>query len=215
MNLLIMQELSGIFSVAILIMSVVVHEVAHGFVAYRFGDRTALFAGRLTLNPLRHLDLFGSVLIPLFMVLSGVPFLIGWAKPVPYNPANFKNIRKGTFMVSIAGIVTNLIIAIAFGLAVRLSIFFGLANEAFITILSIIVFINLGLALFNAIPIPPLDGSKVLFSILGKRFSHIEIFLEKYSTVLIVVFIFLIWNTNFLSVIIQSLFTVITGMKLF
>ena len=163
-----MQAIDGIFYIVVLIMSVVVHEVAHGYTAYLLGDNTARNSGRLTLNPIKHLDPFGSVILPLLLVLMQAGFVIGWAKPVPYNPANLRDEKKGTFFVSIAGILANLILAIVFGILIRFApLFIGVAFlGAFYKIASIIVLLNLVLALFNLIPIPPLDGSKVLFSFL-------------------------------------------------
>ena len=102
-----MQAIDTIFYIAILIMSVVIHEVSHGFVAEYFGDKTARFAGRLTLNPLKHLDLFGSVILPIFMYLS-FGFAFGWAKPVPYNPDNLRDRKWGTLWVAAAGIISNI-----------------------------------------------------------------------------------------------------------
>ena len=116
----------GIFYVAILVMSVVIHEVAHGYSAYLLGDNTAKLQGRLTLNPIKHLDPFGSVILPLLLVLTNSGFIIGWAKPVPYNPRNLRNGRKGDFIVSISGIVTNLTVAILFGLIIRFLPLLGL-----------------------------------------------------------------------------------------
>ncbi len=183
-----MQGIDAVFFVAILIMSVVIHEVSHGFVALRFGDRTALYAGRLTLNPLKHLDIFGSIILPAFLVLTHSPFLFGWAKPVPYNPNNLINRKLGTIAVAGAGILANLFIAVFFGLILRFSINSGV-SEKFISIISSIVIVNLGLAIFNLIPIPPLDGSKILFSILPSSFYRIVSFIEQYSLVLILIFI--------------------------
>lgn len=143
-----MQELSSLFTVAILILSVVIHEVSHGYVAYRFGDKTALFAGRLTLNPIKHLDILGSIIIPLILVITHAPFPIGWARPVPYNPENFTKKRLGTFAVAISGIAMNFLLAIIFGLIIRASIAFGFASSSLLTVLSLIVLINTGLGFF-------------------------------------------------------------------
>ncbi|MEK7105886.1 MAG: site-2 protease family protein, partial [Patescibacteria group bacterium] len=164
-----MQAIDGVFYVIILIMSVVIHEFAHGYVAYRLGDNTARDSGRLTLNPLKHLDPFGSVILPLLLILMKAGFVIGWARPVPYNPNNLRNKRYGEILVSVAGILANLAVAILFGLLMRYATLFGippfnpdpLLMHPFYNITSIIVLTNLVLALFNIIPIPPLDGSKI------------------------------------------------------
>ena len=150
-------------------MSVVIHEVSHGFVALRFGDKTALYAGRLTLNPLKHLDMFGSIILPAFLVLTHSSFLFGWAKPVPYNPNNLTNRKWGTIAVASAGILANLFLAVFFGLILRFSLN-SVVSANFIFIISSIVLVNLGLAIFNLVPIPPLDGSKILFSLLPSSF---------------------------------------------
>ena len=156
-------------------MSVVVHEVAHGYTAYLLGDNTAKDSGRLTLNPLKHLDPFGSVILPLLLVFMNAGFVIGWARPVPYNPANLRDEKKGTFLVAIAGILMNILLAVFFGLLIRVapSILGIPLDNPFYKIASIIVILNLVLALFNLIPIPPLDGSKILFSFLPVKYRHI------------------------------------------
>jgi len=200
-----------IFFIAILIMSVVIHEVSHGFVALRFGDRTALYAGRLTLNPLKHLDMFGSVILPIFLVLTHSSFLFGWAKPVPYNPNNLTNRKWGTIAVASAGILANLSLAVFFGLILRFSLS-SMVSVDFVSIISSIILINLGLAIFNLIPIPPLDGSKILFSVLPNSFYGIISFFEQYSLVLILVFI--IFFANYLYPILAYLYYLITGLML-
>lgn len=207
-----MQGFDAIFYILILILSIVVHEVAHGFAAYREGDQTAYIAGRLTLNPIKHIDIFGSVIVPLLLVLTHAPFLFGWAKPVPYNPQNFKNRRRGTILVAAAGVLTNILIAIFFGFLVRLFIYYGMAGEAFLGILSAIITVNLLLAVFNLMPIPPLDGSRILFALLPPRFYRYEPLLERYSLVFVILFVLYGWH--FIVPIITTLFTLLTGIGL-
>ena len=207
-----MQIVDGIFYVVVLIMSVVVHEVAHGYTAYLLGDNTARNSGRLTLNPLKHLDPFGSVVLPLLLVLMNAGFVIGWAKPVPYNPENLRNEKKGTFLVSIAGVLANLMLALVFGLLIRFAPMFldvSLLTQ-FYKITSIIVLLNLVLVLFNLIPIPPLDGSKILFSFLPVKYRHIENFLEKWGMFVLLFFIIFLWG--YVSPLIFIAFHLITGM---
>ena len=192
-------------------MSVVIHEVSHGFIALRFGDRTALYAGRLTLNPLKHLDMFGSVILPIFLILTHSSFLFGWAKPVPYNPNNLTNRKWGTIAVASAGILANLSLAVFFGLILRFSLN-SVMSVDFVSIISSIVLINLGLAIFNLIPIPPLDGSKILFSLLPNSFYFVISFLEQYSLVLILIFI--VFFANYLYPILAYLYYLITSLSL-
>lgn len=153
-----------IFGIVVLVLSVIIHEVAHGYAAHALGDPTAKLAGRLTVNPVPHIDLFGSILLPGLMVLSGAGVLFGWAKPVPYNPYNLKNQRWGEAIVGIAGVATNLLIALVFALVTRYALGAGL--DVFAQLAAIIVITNLSLGLFNLIPIPPLDGFTVLRGIL-------------------------------------------------
>jgi Zn-dependent protease len=210
------QFIDGIFYVSVLIMSVIIHEFAHGYSAYLLGDDTARLKGRLTLNPLKHLDPFGSVILPLILILLNTGFVIGWAKPVPYNPANVRKGRLGNIIVSIAGIAANLAIAVIFSLLIRFAPIFGipvydqLITHPFYKISSIIVLMNLVLALFNLIPIPPLDGSKILFSLLPIKYRHIENFLEKWGMILLVVFIIFLWN--YVSPLVYIAFSFLTGL---
>jgi Zn-dependent protease len=214
-----MQAVDGIFYIAVLIMSVVVHEYAHGYTAYLLGDNTARLSGRLTLNPIKHLDLFGSVILPLLLIIMKTGFLIGWAKPVPYNPENLRDKKRGTLLVAVAGIVANIVVAVLFGLFIRFAPHFGLPLytsdplllHPFYKIATIIVLLNLVLAIFNLIPIPPLDGSKILFSIIPSKFRYIENFLEKWGIFILLFFIIFLWGK--LSPLIYTLFSFITGLS--
>lgn len=181
-----------LFYIAILIMSVVIHEVSHGYVANILGDPTARLAGRLTLNPLPHIDLVGSIIVPLVLVITSPGILFGWAKPVPYNPQNLKNERWGSVMVGAAGALSNLLMALIFGLVIRWGVEYGL-SPAFLKISQIIVVVNLLLAIFNLLPVPPLDGAKVLFGLLPQRFQYIEEVLEQYWYVPFIAVLFFGW----------------------
>ena len=195
-------------------MSIVVHEFSHGYAAYLLGDNTARLQGRLTLNPIKHLDLFGSIVLPIILFFSTAGnFLIGWARPVPYNPANLRNERKGTFIVAIAGILANLIIAISFGLLIRFAMSSGITlDNPFYKITSIIVMLNLVLALFNLIPIPPLDGSKILFSLLPSKYRYIENFFERWGFIVLLLFIIFLWGS--VAPLVYTVFHLITGVSL-
>ena len=173
-----------IFSLVILLLSVIIHEVAHGSVAYSMGDPTAKYAGRLTLNPLKHLDPLGSVIVPAILFALGLP-IIGWTKPVPVNPYNFRDQKWGQLKVAAVGPLTNFSIAVIFALLIRIiSLPVGLE-----TIFSLIAFYNFAWGLFNLIPIPPLDGSHVLFAILPASWRKLEMVLRQYSFVFFILFI--------------------------
>jgi Zn-dependent protease len=157
--------MATILALVVLILSIIVHEVAHGYAANSLGDPTARLAGRLTLNPIPHLDLMGSIVIPALLIFTQSPILFGWAKPVPYNPYNLKNHRWGEMLVALAGSATNILLAIIFGLIVRFSSMIGLDQTA-LSLAATIAFVNLFLGLFNLIPFPPLDGFTALRSAL-------------------------------------------------
>ncbi|HYF13155.1 MAG TPA: site-2 protease family protein [Candidatus Paceibacterota bacterium] len=207
-----------LFQIAVLIFSVVLHEVAHGYMANYLGDPTARLAGRLTLNPISHIDLFGSVILPGLLIITNSPFLIGYAKPVPVNPYNLSG-RFDEAKVAFAGPGTNIVIALIFGLVIRF--FGGSLSSVLVEALVFIVFINLLLALFNLVPIPPLDGSKVLSSILpeplASAYDGLREKLERLGIVsglLIIVFVFYFFLAPYFSIILRFFINLITGIPL-
>lgn len=159
-----------LLALTILILSIIAHEVAHGYAANALGDPTARLAGRLTLNPLPHIDPIGSLLLPGLLLLTHSPLFFGWAKPVPYNPFNLKNQRWGETLVALAGPATNILLAIIFALAIRFADVLSLSIAA-ISVAATIVIVNLFLGLFNLIPFPPLDGFVILRSALPWNLS--------------------------------------------
>ena len=176
------------FSIVILLFSVILHEVMHGLVALKFGDSTAQRAGRLTLNPIPHIDLFGTILLPALLIFTGSPILFGWAKPVPVNPLNFKNIRMGELFVSLAGIAAN------FSLAIIAAVIYHFLNASSFAVPSLVgsllkytVYINLILGIFNLFPIPPLDGSKVLLSQLPYNLAREYQKIEPYGFFILII----------------------------
>ncbi len=206
-----------IFSLAVLIFSVILHEVAHGYMANWLGDPTARLEGRLTLNPLSHIDPLGSVILPAVLVLTNSPMLIGYAKPVPYNPYNLKGKYDEAF-VSGAGPGTNILIALFFGLIIR---FGGVAmSPAMVAAFGIICYINVALALFNLIPIPPLDGSKVFSALLPgpleRSYAHFRANFERLgvlSGTLLILLIFYIFAPFFYMLVGRAVL-LITGVAL-
>lgn len=192
-------------------MSVVIHEVSHGYAALALGDPTAKYQGRLTLNPIAHLDPVGSFIVPAIGYFLG-GFIIGWARPVPFNPYNLKSAKWGEAIVAVAGPLSNIAIAIIFGIVIRVGIAKDLLDPQFLGLASFVVLINLVLAIFNMIPIPPLDGSKILFSILPHKWSHLRWQLEKFGLIFVFLFVFLFWHI--LSPIIYELYSMIVGIPL-
>lgn len=176
-----------IFFIVVLVFSAIFHEYMHGFVALRLGDPTAKNAGRLTFNPIKHLDLFGSILLPLSMVLLGSPFLFAWAKPVPYNPNNLRDRKYGDAKVAAAGPLANLAIAVVLALVLR---FLPFSAPTFSILVENIIYINLILMVFNLIPIPPLDGSKIVSAFLSDRAKFSYLSLERFGLLFVFMFVF-------------------------
>jgi len=207
-----------IFGLAILIFSVVIHEVAHGYAAYALGDPTAKLAGRLTLNPLPHVDFIGSIIFPGIMVLTSSPILFGWAKPVPYNPYNLKNQRWGEAIVGIAGVATNLLLAVIFAFITRYA--FAAGMNDFADLASIVTLTNLSLGLFNLIPIPPLDGYTVLRGILpyklGLGLKEFEDRMRAGSifTLIGLLFLFIFVLAAPFTMLIRTVFSFLTGLPI-
>ena len=200
----------GLFIIIVLIMSVVIHEIAHGYAALMQGDRTAQYQGRLTLNPIPHIDPLGSVILPLILVILPTSIVFGWAKPVPYNPYNLRDQRYGELKVALAGPLSNILIALVFGLGLRFLGPAGMLPDTAMQLMSFIVIINLVLAVFNMIPVPPLDGSKVLFTFLPARYQEVRAMLEQYGF-FIVLFVILLLPELIRGIVI-GLFRLITGL---
>jgi Zn-dependent protease len=200
-----------VFEIVVLLFSAILHEVAHGYMAERLGDDTARRAGRLTLNPLVHLDPFGSILMPLFLLwATSGKFFFAAAKPVPYNPNNLRDPRKGSALIAVAGPATNFLLAIVFGIVLRIGIFVG-ASDTFVSLIALVVYINIILGIFNLIPIPPLDGSRILFAALPQTQTTFNIMrsLERWGFFIVIIFVF--FGFQLLIPLIQLLFTVFTG----
>lgn len=175
-----------LFYFLIIVPSAIIHEYAHGWAADELGDPTARNAGRLTLNPLAHVDPWGTFIMPVMLLfLSGGNFIFAYAKPVPYNPYNLRDQKWSPALVGVAGPLANLTAAIFFGLLVRF-----LPATFFSGLLSYIVYINILLMVFNLVPIPPLDGSKILFALLPDSWENFKINLERWGFFILFIFIF-------------------------
>ena len=208
--------ISLIILLTIFLFSVVLHEVSHGLMAYHLGDPTAKNLGRLSLNPLVHLDLFGSIIVPGFLLLlshfAKTGIIFGWAKPVPINFNQLRDKKYGPVKVALAGPSANLSLALIFGLLARYGLSFG-GESVFIHnlvgIFEITVWINLVLAIFNLMPIPPLDGSYLLITALPRRWKKYSLLLEQYGWFLLLIFIFFFFD--YLIPVIQFFFRLLVG----
>jgi Zn-dependent protease len=194
--------------IAIVMLSVVLHEVAHGYAANALGDPTARLAGRLTLNPISHLDMFGSIIVPTITWLSG-GFIFGWAKPVPYNPYNLRPGKWSEAYVALAGPATNLLLALIFGFLIRFAE--GVLPEGVLSIAVLIVVTNIALMVFNLIPVPPLDGSKVLMAALPLRYAARLQSMDRYGFIFVFIVVLVGWK--FIAPLVSLLFTLITGIS--
>jgi len=211
-------DASFIFVIVALILSIVLHETAHGYVANWLGDPTARLSGRLTLNPLPHIDLVGSVIVPGLLYLTNAGIFFGWAKPVPYNPYNLRNQKWGEALVAAAGPATNLLIALIFGFLMRFAA--ASLGAPALAVAAYVVYINILLAFFNLIPLPPLDGSKVLAAFLPPRaqmrLQELAMRVQQFGLIATFLFIFLFANIFWqpFSVLVRAVFSLITGAAL-
>ena len=201
--------MEGLFLIIVILYSVTIHEVSHGLMANSLGDPTAKNLGRLTLNPIKHLDLFGSILLPFFLYYA-TGFAFGYAKPVPYNPDNLTDRKYGPAKVALAGPLSNIILALLFGLSLR---FFGgfIPSSLMISLFKDIVWLNLVLAIFNLFTVPPLDGHWLLMTFLPTKFYAFKSYLYKNSFFIFP--IFLIIFMFYVSPLIFMLFKLITGLE--
>jgi Zn-dependent protease len=205
-----------IFYIAILIYSIIVHEVAHGQMADLFGDKTARNAGRLTMNPIPHVDLFGSILLPVLSFVSFSGLLIGWAKPVPYNPYNLRNQKWGEPLVAAAGVLANFALAIVFAFAIRMLVLQGMGASPVIALLSMAVLINLSLGFFNLLPLPPFDGLRILVSLAPRTGRKLLNYIDRNGIAFSLVSIFIaIWIWGFVFPYVKQLAVVLTGTNVF
>lgn len=203
--------MNAVIQILVLILSATLHEVAHGYVAYGLGDPTAKYAGRLTLNPIAHLDLFGSFILPLVLyILSMGSFVYGYAKPVPYNPYNLKAGKWGPAIVAVSGPGTNLLLAFVFGMIVRFG--YNTLPTPFLAVSTLVVIINCFLAVFNLIPIPPLDGSKVLFTLFPRVAEPMTLFFARFQLVILVAIVIFGWKI--VAIPSSLLFSLFTGIHL-
>ncbi|MBI5844190.1 MAG: site-2 protease family protein [Deltaproteobacteria bacterium] len=208
-----------VMAVSALVISVSFHEAAHAYAAWRMGDPTAKLMGRITLNPIKHLDPVGSVALPVILSLMGLP-AFGWAKPVRVNPANFRELRKGDIIVSLAGVMANLGLAIVTGLFLRL-LFLSVDGRQTFSALQLIwrmlpffitfIYLNLILFVFNLIPVPPLDGGRVVSALFPHSYQAVARHFQAASLALLIILMVTGSLDSFISAVVRPLFIVITG----
>lgn len=189
--------------VVVLLFSVIIHEVAHGYVALLNGDPTARLMGRITLNPFPHIDPIGTIFFPLFLLVMGSKFILAWARPVPVNPTYFRHPRWGSITTSAAGPLSNLLLAALFAYLLR----FGLGGPGLVLMCYYGCIINIYLALFNLIPIPPLDGSHLVAAFLPYRAARLYSYLEPVGFILILI----LFSTGIMGMILSPLFQLIVS----
>lgn len=202
--------INTIFYIAILIYSIIIHEIAHGQMADAFGDKTARNAERLTMNPAPHIDLFGSILLPVLSFVSFSGLLIGWAKPVPYNPYNLKNQKWGEPLVAAAGVLANFSLAILFAFCIFILKTQGMSSSPVISLLSMGILINLSLGFFNLLPLPPFDGLRIIVSLFPRLGRKILSFVDTNSLRFSLVSLFIaIWLWGYIFPFVKLLATVL------
>ncbi len=185
-----MDPLTLVFYFIIIIPSAIIHEYAHGAVADWLGDPTARYAGRLTVDPRAHIDVWGTILMPIgLFLLTGGQFLFAYAKPVPYNPYNLRNQKWGPVVVGLAGPAANFLLAVCFAVVARL-----LGASSIAPFIDIIVYVNVLLMVFNLVPLPPLDGSKLLYALLPDSLYRVKVFLDRYGIWLVLFFAFFLFQ---------------------
>jgi Zn-dependent protease len=179
-----------LIKIVALFMALTFHEFAHGWIARKLGDRTAESQGRLTLNPKDHIDPFGTILVPVMLIFMKSPVVFGWAKPVPINPLNFRNPRKGMMWSALGGPLINLLLAGIFAIVFKGSIFLEISIRPFLIFLIVAIQLNVFLAIFNLIPIPPLDGGRVLVGLLPKKQAYALSKIEPYGFIIVLALLY-------------------------
>ncbi len=181
--------LNAAVMIPVFIIVIIAHELAHGYVAYMLGDSTAKDAGRLTINPIKHMDPVGTVVLPAMLLLMKSPVIFGWAKPVPVNPRNFANPRRGMFLTSLAGPMANFFLAILFALLLKTGLFSQYSVGW--TLLAAGVLISTILGVFNLLPIPPLDGANIVATLLPPHMAFRFMRLERYGFIILIGLLYL------------------------